>query len=394
MAQSVIVKNKEIRVKNPQMVIEDENRAEIIEFTITNANAIEGVLDMAFYVQYRNKLGEVGMDIVYNAYPSDIIHNDMLVLDWLPSATFSKERGKVDIQLIGFTSSFEPTEDTTYQSGKLYFSDAQGTFLPVYPADSTHSPKVGDEITGTVYENVVTGADHRWSTEKCTLTLPENIYDNGTPIYTEEQVMSLITQLNAQVLLAQEAAESAEDSAELAEAWATQEDEPVEGDLYSAKYYAEQASGATEDIREYVSDAKDWAIGERDDQQQPKHSEESSKHWAGEAKDEADRAAALFEYIVRHDEDLPGSAVPINADQLNGHPDNYFAVKVDSANFIELVANQAASTITAVLKNTNGTEISSSVISVPAVRTITETKATKRTAATIGRTMLVIISNL
>lgn len=259
MSQSVIVKNKEIRVKNPQMVIEDENRAELIEFTITNANSIEGVDGMNFYVQFKNKLGEVGMDTLVN--PLGEVHNDMLVLDWLPSASFTKERGKVDIQIIGFTESLVVSADTTYKSGKMYFSDSTGTFLPVYPSTSEHTPKVGETILGTVYENQITGDDHRWSTEKCTLTLPENIYDNGTPVYTEEQVKNLITQLNEQVLLAETYSESAEDSASDAEESALKAEGFAVGEQNGAEvsssspYYENNAKFYSESARDSADDA-------------------------------------------------------------------------------------------------------------------------------------------
>lgn len=265
MAQSILVKNKEIRVKNSQIVIEDEQRAELIEFTIYSANSIEGVMNMAFYVQYRNKLGEVGMDILNNAYPSEIVHNDLLVLDWLPSATFSKERGAVEIQIIGFTQSLEPSEDETYQSGKMYFTES-GDFIAVYPSTSTHSPKVGDEITGTVYENDFTTIDHRWSTEKVSLVLPENIYENGTPIYTEAQVKAIITQLNDQILLARD--------------WACKENAKVDSTEYSAKYYAQEAGAHSTDAEAQALLAKKWATyttGKVDG------SEWSAKHYAQEA---------------------------------------------------------------------------------------------------------------
>jgi len=300
MAQSVIVKNKEIRVKNPQMVVEDENRAELIEFTITNAYSIEDVEGMIFYVQYRNKLGEVGMDTLVNAYPSDIVHNDMLVLDWLPSASFTKERGKIEIQIVGFTESLQPTSDTTYQSGKVYFSDSNGTFLPVYPSTSEHSPKVGDTITGTVYENQVTGDDHRWSTEKCQLLLPENIYDNGTPVYTEAQVKNLITQMNEQVLIATTNALKSEGFA-VGEQNGTEvgSDSPYYHD--NAKYYKEQAeissgsasTSATEasesktDAENARDKAHDWATktnGKVD------NIDYSAKHYAGQAGNYAEDA--------------------------------------------------------------------------------------------------------
>lgn len=300
MAQSVIVKNKEIRVKNPQMVVEDENRAELIEFTITNAYSIEDVEGMIFYVQYRNKLGEVGMDTLVNAYPSEIVHNDMLVLDWLPSASFTKERGKIEIQIVGFTESLVVTSDPTYQSGKLYFSDSTGTFIPVYPATSTHSPKVGDAITGTVYENQVTGSDHRWSTEKCILLLPENIHDNGTPIYTEAQVKSLITQIQEELSYAGTNALRAEGFA-IGEQNGT--DVGSDSPYYhnNAKYYNEQAEEAESSASDSATEANAYKIDAENARDKAEewatktngkidNIDYSAKHYAGEARDYAQDA--------------------------------------------------------------------------------------------------------
>jgi len=299
MAQSILVKGKEIRVKNTEMVIEDENRAEVVEFSIFNAGTIEGVNDMAFYVQYRNVLGEIGMDILTNAYPTEIIHNDMLVLDWLPSATFSKERGRVEIQIVGFTQSLEQTEDTKYQSGKLYFTST-GEFLPVYPSTSTHSPKVGDDISGPVYENVETGDDHRWSTEKTVLHLPENIYDNGTPIYTEAQVKSLITQIQGELSYAGINALKAEGFA-VGEQNGT---EVVSDSPYyhnNAKYYKEQAETSSESASDSATEASAYKIDAENARDKAEewatktngkvdNIDYSAKHYAGEAGDYAEEA--------------------------------------------------------------------------------------------------------
>lgn len=231
--QNITVKGKEIRIKDDRFVIESENKAELVEFTVMDAASIEGLSDMVFYVQYRNKLEEVGMDIL----EKDVV-GDTLLLDWLPSASFTKERGPVEIQIIGFSQSLVTTSDATYQSGKLYF-DADGNFIAVYPADSTHSPKVGDTITGTVKENQETGDDHRWSTIKVHLFLPEDIYENGTPVYTEAQVESLITQIQAEIALAQGYVTSAANSATAASGSAS----AASGSASSANTNALKAEG-------------------------------------------------------------------------------------------------------------------------------------------------------
>lgn len=279
MSQSVIVKNKEIRVKNPQIIIEDENKAEVIEFTIMSANAIEGVTDMKFYTQFRNNLGEVGMDLLTNAYPTEIIHNDMLVLDWLPSATFSKERGKTEIQIIGFTMSLAVTSDTAYQSGKMYFSDDQGTFLPVYPAGSAYSPKIGDTITGTVYENQITPNDHRWSTEKCILMLPENIYDNGTPIYSKQEIDEIIAQINVQLAIAEASALKSEGYAV-----GKQNGEPVSsGSAYyhnNAEYYKDVSKDNADNSDAYAKTSEAYAIGTKGGVPDASYADKNAKDWA------------------------------------------------------------------------------------------------------------------
>lgn len=292
--QNITVKGKEIRIKDDRFVIESENKAELVEFTVMDAASIEGLSDMVFYVQYRNKLEEVGMDIL----EKDVV-GDTLLLDWLPSASFTKERGPVEIQIIGFTQSLVTTSDATYQSGKLYF-DADGNFIPVYPADSTHSPKVGDTITGTVKENQETGDDHRWSTIKVHLFLPEDIYENGTPVYTEAQVESLITQIQAELSYAGINALKAEGFA-VGEQDGTEVGSDSSYYHNNAKYYNEQAQNASESASESASDAnaykidaenardkaEDWATktnGKVD------NIDYSAKHYASEASDYAQYA--------------------------------------------------------------------------------------------------------
>ena len=302
---NITVKGKEIRINNPRIVIEDEHRAEVVEFAIQHASSIQGLSGMAFYVQYRNKVGEVGMDSTETTYAEA---EDTLHISWLPSASFSKERGVVEIQIVGFTQSLVQTEDTEYQAGKMYFTE-EGEFLPVYPADSQNSPKVGDEITDTVYENEVTGNDHRWSTEKAILLLPENIVDGGTPVYTKAQVQNLITQLNLQVLqggtyasLSRQYAEGKksdgtdvvngeagyQDNAkffkDLAKNWAIKVPGTVEGAELSAKGYALVAEQRSQEAEVY-------ALGTKNGIPQPAFADKNAKHFAEEADASASAAA-------------------------------------------------------------------------------------------------------
>lgn len=476
---NITVRAKEIKIKNPLMVIEDENRAEVVEFAIVQASAIQGLSGMAFYAQFRNKAGEIGMDATTKRYSES---DDTLYLDWLPSATFTKEGGVTEIQIVGFTQSLVATEDETYQEGKFYFTST-GDFIPVYPATSEHSPKVGDEITGTIYENQITSDDHRWSTAKAVLMLPENITDEGTPVYTKEQVQSLITQLNEQVLLAKGYSESAASSAStattkanLAADWAEKEaavttghysakhwadiasqagtgieanalkaegyavgeqnGEPVsEGTYYhnNAKYFSEQASGSATTAGNAATTAEGykttagqyadaagtaktgaetaegkaekWATEAEDTPVETSPNKYSALHYAAKASasatsasgsaDAADASADLAEAWaesddaigtsshsakwwaekaedeaadnVKHDDDatLISATTPINADQLNGHTDAYFAVNASSGSTLEMSINTTDYIITALLKNAAGTTISTATIDLP-----------------------------
>lgn len=290
--QDITVRNKEIRFKSDRIVVESENRAEKIRFTVTEASSIEGLSGMAFYMQYRNRLGEVGMDNLVKS-----TEGDNLYLDWLPSASFTKECGVVEVQIIGFTQSLVLTEDLTFQSGKLYFT-SEGAYIPVYPATSSESPKVGDAITGSVYENEETLSDHRWSSQKAVLILPEDVFQGGTPVYTETQVRSLITEIATQLALAEDAADTAsaaalaaqsyktdaetartqaqnrasaaEASKDKAEDWASKFNDanpsatqPVEDENYSAKKYAYDANVSEAEATEQRLITEGYAVGEQ-----------------------------------------------------------------------------------------------------------------------------------
>ena len=407
----ITVKSKEIRINNDHMVIESENRAELIQFLIKDPSMIEGLNDMRFYLQFRNRLGEVGMDPL-----TATLEGDQLILGWLPSASFSKERGKTEIQIVGYTQSLVETEDETYQAGKLYFSDDEGTFLPVYPEDSEHSPKVGDAISGTVYEFVVTDEDHRWSTMKAVLYLPEDIYDEGTPVYTQEQVQNLITQLNEQVLLGKTYASDAQEWAKgsrsdgnavthstdnakyyknLAKDWASKTNGPVEGSNMSAKYYAgtadsraKEAEGyalgtvsgtpsatfAGKNAKELASDAQDWAKGTRSDGKTPSHTSDSAKAYAESAAESADIVSAhapAIEAIADDLENIDAVAADIRDEDsaINAVAENLTNINSVAANevSIDAVAGNASNINTVAGAVSNVGTVASNINSVNAV---------------------------
>lgn len=104
--QVINVKKRELSIKNPNRVInEDDVAPELIRFVISDASNIENVEELNFYLQYKNRLGEYGAEALTSSYADGV-----LTLDWLPSGVFSKESGRVEIQLIGYTvSNSDPT---------------------------------------------------------------------------------------------------------------------------------------------------------------------------------------------------------------------------------------------------------------------------------------------
>lgn len=237
------------------MIVEDEVKAEVIEFSIQGASTIEDCTDLTFYIQYKNKLNEIGKDILINAYPEEIIHNDMVVLDWYPSALFSKEKGKTDIQIFGTKIDKIITSDSVYKAEKNYYTKIGNTFIPIVvytDTDPSHTPKAGDSIVGIVYEDVV---DIRWSTLKATLILPENICDEGIEIYTKAQVQDIVKQLNQQLDIAKE---YADESSLFSRGKKVNGEDAEEGDVGyhdNAKYYKEQAQQSASNASTYASTA-------------------------------------------------------------------------------------------------------------------------------------------
>lgn len=126
--KTLTVKKKEISIKEPnKLLVEDEIAPEVIRFVISDVDNIENIESLVFYLQYKNRLGEHGVEALTKTYS-----DGTLTLDWYPSALFTKESGRVEIQLIG------------------------------YLAEVGHDP-----VT-------------RWSSIKTTVTLPENINNTIT----------------------------------------------------------------------------------------------------------------------------------------------------------------------------------------------------------------------
>lgn len=181
--QTVNIKRKELNIKNPtRLIVEDEVKAESIQFVILEASSINNYESLTFYLQYRNNLGEYGFEHLDHSYdPAD----DRILLLWEPSALFTKEQGRVEIQIFGAVSYYKQSEDATFLANKDYYIQQRSIYskLTVYEDPHT-SPHVGQSIVEyeeesglEIYEYVV---NNRWSTIKTAITLSENII--GTEI--------------------------------------------------------------------------------------------------------------------------------------------------------------------------------------------------------------------
>ena len=179
--------------------------------------------------------------------------------------------------------------------------------------------------------------------------------DGGTVTHATDNASYYATQAGT----AKDAAESA---ALVAEGYALGEQEGVpvtSGSPYyenNAEYFAGFAAEKASDASDFADKASDWA--EKDTAVET--GKYSAKYWA-------EFAADTTEDFVRHDDDasLLADTTPINADQLNGHTETYFAVKSESGASLELSVNHTNFVITANLKNKAGTTISSASIDLP-----------------------------
>lgn len=181
--QTVNIKRKEFNIKNPtRLIVEDEVKAESIQFAIQEASSINNYESLTFYLQYRNNLGEYGFEHLDHSYDST---DDRILLFWEPSALFTKERGKVEIQIVGQLSFYAETTDAIFIANKDYYVISSGfyTKLEIH-TDGHTAPYAGQSITEykgsagvMVYEYI---SQTRWSTIKTAITLSENII--GTEI--------------------------------------------------------------------------------------------------------------------------------------------------------------------------------------------------------------------
>lgn len=181
--QTVNIKRKEFNIKNPtRLIVEDEVKAESIQFAIQEASSINNYESLTFYLQYRNNLGEYGFEHLDHSYDST---DDRILLLWEPSALFTKERGKVEIQIVGQLSFYAETTDAIFIANKDYYVISSGfyTKLEIH-TDGHTAPYAGQSITEykgsagvTIYEYI---SQTRWSTIKTAITLSENII--GTEI--------------------------------------------------------------------------------------------------------------------------------------------------------------------------------------------------------------------
>lgn len=198
--QSFKIKKKEINIKNTnRLLIEDEVAPEVIQFVIQDASTIQNIDSLSFYLQYKNALGQYGIE-----YLEKSADGEDIVLTWNPSGVFTKENGRIELQIFGYTTSYRHTVDIEFLEGGEYYNGTTHEQITVYPADSANSPKVGDSISDYETEQgflvvnriVIT----RWSTVKTSITLPENIEPTDNPLIDKwnrgnlEDVMRIITE--------------------------------------------------------------------------------------------------------------------------------------------------------------------------------------------------------
>ena len=225
--------------------------------------------------------------------------------------------------------------------------------------------------------------------------------DSRTPTHTTE---------NAQYYAGQ-----AGNAADKAEDWAEEaHDTPVEPGKYSAKHWATEAAGSassadadadTATAKALISEG--YAVGEQGGTPvgSGTYFENNAKYYAGQASQKAtaagqsktaaetaaanaekwaekmdgavepdkysakywaDYAEQFAEDYVKYDDNEVSATLPINADQLNGHTDTYFAIRTQAGATLELHCPSDSYILTAKLKNSAGTVISQAVVDLPA----------------------------
>ena len=67
--KTLTVKKKEISIKDPsRLLIEDEVAPEDIEIVVVDASTISNIEELDFYLQYVNKLGQYGIEVLDKDY--------------------------------------------------------------------------------------------------------------------------------------------------------------------------------------------------------------------------------------------------------------------------------------------------------------------------------------
>ena len=108
------VRKKEINIKDPtKLLIEDEVAPELIRFVLTDVSDVVNISSLGFYLQYRNRLGELGVEALTKTYSDGV-----LTLDWYPSSSFTKESGRIEIQIIGYLAEVGSDPVTRWSSLK------------------------------------------------------------------------------------------------------------------------------------------------------------------------------------------------------------------------------------------------------------------------------------
>lgn len=212
--QTVNIKKKELNIKYPaRLIVEDEVRAEPIKFVILEASDITNHEALTFFLQYRNNLGEYGFENLEQSYDESA---DQIILIWEPSALFTKEKGKVEIQIFGSVSFYTNTPDTAFLADKEYYVQNHNVYSKLLVHKDGHtSPYVGqsipvyeEEAHTTVYEYTT---QNRWSTVKAPITLPENIVGTEITLPDVDYVEKSLTDMRTLVSTANDLVEDAAD---------------------------------------------------------------------------------------------------------------------------------------------------------------------------------------